>query len=99
MSATESAKASGYISKAAPMLDVYKRQDGTFTRIFDKINNREVLKEGERGNVIQAFEDRPHNYDAWDINIYYGEKMWEADKVTNVKVACDTCLLYTSRCV
>lgn len=64
--------------------------DGTFTRIFDKINNREVLKEGERGNVIQAFEDRPHNYDAWDINIYYGEKMWEADKVTNVKVACDT---------
>lgn len=54
--------------------------------IFDKENNREVLKPGEKANVLQAFEDKPHNYDAWDINIYYQEKMWEVTDVSNVKI-------------
>ena len=30
-----------------------------------------------RGNVFQAFEDKPMNFDAWDIDIYYQEKMAE----------------------
>ncbi|MBK1809471.1 alpha-mannosidase [Clostridium sp. YIM B02505] len=54
--------------------------------IYDKLNEREVLQEGKRGNVIQAFEDKPHNWDAWDINIYYQEKMWEVDDVSSIKV-------------
>ena len=52
--------------------------------LFDKVNNRQVLKPGERANVLQAFEDKPHNYDAWDINIYYQEKMWEVNDVSKV---------------
>jgi len=45
---------------------------GTYTSIArNKKYNREVLKAKERANVLQAFEDKPHNYDAWDINIYY----------------------------
>lgn len=56
------------------------------TSVYDKLNHREVLKEGQRGNVLQAFEDKPHNFDAWDINIYYQEKMWEVDKVESIKV-------------
>lgn len=59
---------------------------GEFVSIFDKVQNREVLKPGERGNVIQAFEDKPHNFDAWDINIYYQEKMWEVNDVVYIKV-------------
>jgi len=54
--------------------------------IFDKENNREVLKPGEKANVLQAFEDKPHNYDAWDINIYYQEKMWEVSDVDSVEI-------------
>lgn len=54
--------------------------------IFDKIERREVLKPGTRGNVLQAFEDKPLRYDAWDINIYYQEKMWEINEVDEIRV-------------
>ncbi|WBW97283.1 alpha-mannosidase [Oceanirhabdus sp. W0125-5] len=57
--------------------------------IYDKINNRKVLKAFEKGNVLQAFEDKPHLWDAWDINIYYQEKMWEINHVEEVKVISD----------
>jgi len=59
---------------------------GTFASIFDKINKREVLKAGQRGNQIQAFEDKPMRYDNWDIDIYYQEKMWEVDDVEKIEV-------------
>ena len=50
-------------------------EKGQFSRIYDKENKREVLKPGRAGNVIMSYEDRPHNYDAWDINNYYTEKI------------------------
>ncbi|MDP4087731.1 MAG: alpha-mannosidase [Bacillota bacterium] len=56
------------------------------TSIYDKLNEREILKDGQRGNVIQAFEDKAHNYDAWDINIYYQEKQWEVNEVESIEV-------------
>jgi alpha-mannosidase len=61
--------------------DISFDADYNITSIFDKVNDRELLKSGERANVLQAFEDRPHNFDAWDINIYYQEKMWEVNDV------------------
>ena len=57
--------------------------------IYDKTNGREVLKPGARGNVLQAFEDKPFNYDAWDINIYYQEKMWEINQVEQAAIVED----------
>ena len=56
------------------------------TSLYDVLNNREVLKPGERANVLQAFEDKPHNHDAWDINIYYQEKMWEVTDVDSIEL-------------
>lgn len=58
---------------------------GTFTKIYDKVNHREVLKKGERGNVITAYEDLPRDYDNWEISNYYTDKSWEVDKVKSVK--------------
>jgi len=58
---------------------------GNITKLYDKINNREVLKDGERGNVIQAFDDHPRHYDNWEISIYYSEKMWEINDVISVE--------------
>lgn len=55
-----------------------------FTSIFDKCAKREILKEGELGNVLQAFEDKPIYYDNWDIDCYFTEKMWVVDDVKNV---------------
>lgn len=48
---------------------------GRLTRIFDKETRQEVLS-GE-GNVFQLFEDKPINFDAWDIDLFYQEKMTE----------------------
>ncbi|EUJ31918.1 alpha-mannosidase [Listeria cornellensis] len=59
---------------------------GQFTSIFDKKNAREVLAKGERGNVLQVFEDKPLNFDAWDIDIYYQEKMREVTQLESVVV-------------
>jgi len=55
---------------------------GAFVSVYDKAAGREVLPPGQRGNVLQAFEDRPLRFDNWDIDVYYREKMWEmADDV------------------
>ncbi|RRD93525.1 alpha-mannosidase [Clostridiales bacterium COT073_COT-073] len=68
-------------------LSITLDEQGLFTSIYDKKAGREVLAKGKRGNVLQAFEDRPHNWDAWDINIYYQEKMWEITDVTSISVS------------
>lgn len=59
---------------------------GQFASIYDKQNQREVLKPGQCGNVLMSYEDRPHNWDAWDINNYYIEKSWEIDEISEMKM-------------
>lgn len=66
--------------------DIAFDSDMNMASIYDKVNMRELLKPGEKANVLQAFEDKPYNYDAWDINIYYQEKMWEVSKVDCIEV-------------
>lgn len=61
-------------------------EKGTFASIFDKRNNREVLKKGTRGNVFTAYEDYPREYDNWEMSSYYTEKHWEADNVKSVEI-------------
>lgn len=53
---------------------------GQIRELFDKENNRQVLPEGECANVFQVFEDKPLDYDAWDIDIFYQQKMEEVSK-------------------
>jgi alpha-mannosidase len=50
---------------------------GQIISLYDKQAEREVMATGQRGNVFQVFEDKPMNFDAWDIDIYYQEKMQE----------------------
>ncbi|MCU0510030.1 MAG: glycosyl hydrolase-related protein [Anaerolineae bacterium] len=37
-------------------------------------------------NQFQAFEDRPLNWDAWDIDVYYDDRMWTAEPAESVRV-------------
>jgi alpha-mannosidase len=48
---------------------------GQITALYDKVVEREVLAPGQVGNVFQTFEDKPMAFDAWDIDLYYQEKM------------------------
>ncbi|WP_330676685.1 alpha-mannosidase [Romboutsia lituseburensis] len=59
---------------------------GQLTSIFDKENNREVLAKGQRGNVLQMFEDKPMAHEAWDIDIYYQEKMREVTDLQSIEL-------------
>lgn len=61
-------------------------ENGQFVSIYDKRAEREILKPGRRGNVLMTYEDRPHNYDAWDINDYYEEKSWEIRDAESIRV-------------
>ena len=60
---------------------------GDIIRILDKTNRREVLPAGAVANRFQAFEDRPLNPDAWDIDIFFDDKMWLAEPARSVRVA------------
>lgn len=48
---------------------------GQLTRVFDKKAKREVLLPGSLGNQLQLFEDKPIDFNAWDIDIFYQQKM------------------------
>jgi len=58
-------------------------EDGTIESIYDKKAAREILQEGRRANVLTAFEDKPMNYDAWDLEPFYEEKSWEISSLTD----------------
>ncbi len=60
--------------------------NGVITGIYDKKEKREVLKKGGKGNQLLAFEDMPHNFDAWDITEYYRQKMWEINEAESISV-------------
>ncbi|MBN2305415.1 MAG: alpha-mannosidase, partial [Anaerolineae bacterium] len=59
---------------------------GDIVRMYDKVHAREVLPDGAVANQFQAFEDRPPNWDAWDIEIYYDDKLWLADPADSMRV-------------
>jgi len=69
-----------------PYLRIALDQRGHIVSCYDKLVGREVLAQGERGNVLQVFEDKPLRFDAWDIDIFYQDKMWEIDDLSEVQV-------------
>ncbi len=59
---------------------------GDITRLYDKAAGRELLPAGAIANEFQAFEDRPLNWDAWDVDIFYDDKVYAADPAQSVTV-------------
>ena len=49
-------------------------RQGRIRSLYDKRARREVLAPGAMGNQFILFEDKPVNFDAWDIDIFYTEK-------------------------
>lgn len=48
---------------------------GQIEKLYDRQNGREVGLESECLNVLQVFEDKPLGNDAWDIDLFYQQKM------------------------
>jgi alpha-mannosidase len=46
---------------------------GGVVSLVDKTQGRELIAEGQIGNLFQRFDDHPNNWDAWDIDPFYAE--------------------------
>lgn len=71
---------------STPKYNIEWNEYGQLTSIYDKENKREVLAKGERGNVLQMFEDKPMAHEAWDIDIFYQEKTREVKDLQSVEL-------------
>lgn len=60
--------------------------DGMLHSIWDKEDNREVLRDGALGNQLQAFEDRPISWDAWDIDIFFEDRSETIGDLTRLEI-------------
>ncbi|MEE9442402.1 MAG: glycoside hydrolase family 38 C-terminal domain-containing protein [candidate division Zixibacteria bacterium] len=45
--------------------------DGRLISAYDKETRREIMREGDAGNLLTLYDDHPNNWDAWDIDIFY----------------------------
>ena len=59
---------------------------GQIISIFDRQYQREIIPEGSCANQLQAFEDRPMRFNAWDIDIYYQEKEYQINDLKEMKI-------------
>lgn len=84
--AAESLSSSQTTKLSNKFFDIHFDDNANITSIYDVLNQREVLKDGNRANVLQAFEDKPFEYDAWNIESYYTEKMWEINDIISTEV-------------
>ena len=69
----------------SPYYRIVLNDAGQITSLFDKQAQREVVPEGMAANVIEAFEDKPMEHDAWDIDIYYREKRYSVQQACEWK--------------
>ncbi|MBW7455084.1 alpha-mannosidase [Paenibacillus sepulcri] len=94
--AVDSAQPSGGIAEApfmmegsllkTPHYEIEWNGSGQLVRIYDLDNRRNVLARDAIGNVLQVFEDKPLNFDAWDIDIFYQEKMRTISELLSVEL-------------
>ncbi|MDE7310336.1 MAG: alpha-mannosidase [Eubacterium sp.] len=68
-----------------PFYRVKLDEQGMFTSIYDKENDREIVQEGERANLMRMYEDKPIYFDNWDIDIFYTEKFWDVDQIERME--------------
>jgi alpha-mannosidase len=61
---------------------------GEITSIIDERTRREVIDGSAycKGNALLMFEDKPIYWDAWDVDIFYQDKMSLLQDVSSIKV-------------
>jgi len=61
---------------------------GVIQRAYDKEEQREIIAQEACGNALRLYEDRPANWDAWDIDIYYENQLLEHARVERQEWLC-----------
>lgn len=76
----------GVWSFCTPYYEIELNESGEFSRLFDRTAGRELLPEGETANRLEAYEDRPLEFDAWNIDAAYRERMWRTDDGAELRI-------------
>jgi alpha-mannosidase len=66
--------------------DLWLDTHGEISRLYDKRAGRDVLAPNRTGNQLIAYEDRPLNFDAWDIDLFYEEKPYPLHAQTSMRI-------------
>lgn len=61
--------------------------NGEIARLYDKTVGREALLPGTPANQLVAYEDRPMQWDAWDIDMFYEEKPYAVREIIDWRVS------------
>ena len=61
-------------------------ENGEIASLYDKENSR-MVSCGQPMNRFAAFEDKPQRFDAWDIDVYYKEKPYQAFALESTEIA------------
>ena len=56
-------------------------EKGTLISSYDKELEKEFM--AEAGNILSLYEDRPNNWDAWDVDFFYRDALIETAEVTH----------------
>jgi alpha-mannosidase len=59
---------------------------GCITSLRDKRGGREALAPGACGNLLQAFVDKPKEYDAWNIDANFEDQKWDLKDAEEVRL-------------
>ncbi|MCL2107479.1 MAG: glycosyl hydrolase-related protein [Oscillospiraceae bacterium] len=69
-----------------PALRVEFDENYNIAKLVHKATGRAVAPEGDLLNRLIAFEDRPNEHDAWNLDGYFREKSWTIDAVNSAEV-------------
>ena len=61
-------------------------ENGLLTSIYDKVNQREVLADGAKGNLLSIFKDRPARESAWNIELSYQDSQEDLVQAESMNV-------------
>lgn len=83
-----------------PLYRVVFNERGEITSLFDREACRELIPAGRCANELQLFEDRPDEYDAWNLEKYYCRHRFALNGKTTLTLAENTpvrCRLHLER--
>ena len=69
-----------------PFAEICFNKNGHISSWYDKSARRPLLNEGQCANVLMTYEDKPHQYDNWNLFDYYKEKAWPVDNLISSEV-------------
>ncbi len=62
-----------------PYFDVEFNEEYNISKLIHKQTGRSVAPDGDTVGKVIAYQDRPHNHEAWDIKCYFDEVSWNLD--------------------